>query len=187
MLELRPAQDDVLLLMDLRDQLAGALAAWIQLASHPRMGERAASIGLEVPPEEQGVTKAMRADRAVAGKSLPALIPQVYLHYDPAIIKYLRHRLPLQRQRMDFLLLLPERQRVLIEVDGKHHFAEGERASLRRYADMVSADRELRLAGYEIYRFGANELVGPGAAPTIERFFRRLFDRHGILPAKTVL
>jgi very-short-patch-repair endonuclease len=128
-----------------------------------------------------------KAFRSALGDALPALIPQVYLHYDPAIVKYLRHRLPLKRQRMDFLLLLPDRQRVLIEVDGQHHFAEGDRPSLRAYAEMVSADRELRLAGYEIYRFGANELVGPNAPATIESFFRQLFDRHEILLPKTSL
>ncbi|WP_245419805.1 hypothetical protein [Phyllobacterium salinisoli] len=55
--------------------------------------------------------------RSVLGAALPALLPQVYLHYDPAIVKTLRHRLPLPRQRMDFLLLLPGRQRVVIEVE----------------------------------------------------------------------
>jgi hypothetical protein len=49
---------------------------------------------------------------------LPALVPQVYLHYDPAVVKLLRHRAGLPRQRMDFLLLLPNNQRVVIEVDG---------------------------------------------------------------------
>jgi very-short-patch-repair endonuclease len=81
---------------------------------------------------------------------------------------------------MDFLLLLPGRQRIVIEVDGKHHFSEGDRPSLKAYADMVSADRDLRLAGYEVYRFGANELVGAGAEAKIRDFFDRLFTLHGI-------
>ena len=54
--------------------------------------------------------------RAILGEALPALLPQVYLHYDPAVVKALRHRLPLPRQRMDFLLLLPGRQRIVLEV-----------------------------------------------------------------------
>lgn len=29
----------------------------------------------------------------------------------------------------------------------------------RRYAELVAEDRELRLHGYEVYRFGAAELV----------------------------
>ena len=47
---------------------------------------------------------------------MPALIPQVYLHYDPAVVRTLRHRASFPRQRMDFLLLLPNRARVVIEV-----------------------------------------------------------------------
>ena len=121
-----------------------------------------------------------KAYRSTLGEALPALLPQVYLHYDPAVVKTLRHRLPLPRQRMDFLLLLPSRQRVVIEVDGKHHFSENDLPSLKVYADMVSADRELRLAGYEVYRFGANELVGDGAEAKIKDFFDKLFRLHRI-------
>lgn len=119
--------------------------------------------------------------RSVMGDALPALIPQVYLHYDPAVVKSLRHRLGIPRQRMDFLVLLPERQRVVLEVDGKHHFSEGEKPSLRVYGEMVHADRELRLAGYEVYRFGANELVGAGAEKVIADFFDKLFRLHRIV------
>lgn len=121
--------------------------------------------------------KAFRSD---LGEALPALLPQVYLHYDPAIVKTLRHRLPLPRQRMDFLLLLPGRQRIVIEVDGKHHFSESDRPSLKIYSDMMSADRELRLAGYEVYRFGANELVGDGAEMKAIDFFEKLFRLHRV-------
>jgi hypothetical protein len=121
-----------------------------------------------------------KAYRSALGEALPALLPQVYLHYDPAVVKTLRHRLPLTRQRMDFLILLPSRQRIVIEVDGKHHFSEKDLPSLKVYADMVSADRELRLAGYEVYRFGANELVGDGAEARIRDFFDKLFRLHRI-------
>ena len=121
-----------------------------------------------------------KAYRSDLGEVLPALLPQVYLHYDPAVVKALRHRLPLTRQRMDFLMLLPDRQRIVIEVDGKHHFSEHDRPSLKVYANMVSADRELRLAGYEVYRFGANELVGDGAEARISDFFDKLFRLHRI-------
>ncbi|WP_313913226.1 hypothetical protein, partial [Tahibacter sp.] len=118
--------------------------------------------------------------RNVLNEALPALIPQVYLHYDPAVVKTLRHRLPIPRQRMDFLLLLPGSQRIVLEVDGKHHFSENDTPSLKVYADMVSADRELRLAGYEVYRFGANELVGASAAERVSHFFDKLFRLHRV-------
>lgn len=121
-----------------------------------------------------------KAYRSALGERLPALLPQVYLHYDPAVVKYLRHRLPLPRQRMDFLMLLPNRQRIVIEVDGKHHFSEDDIPSLKVYAEMVAADRELRLAGYEVYRFGANELIGEGAEGRITDFLDKLFRLHRI-------
>ena len=120
--------------------------------------------------------------RLKLGEALPALLPQVYLHYDPAVVSTLRHRLSLPRQRMDFLLLLPGRQRIVLEVDGQHHFSEDGRPSLKVYADMVSADRELRLAGYEVYQFGANELVGKSAESTIVNFFGKLFRLHQVRP-----
>ena len=121
-----------------------------------------------------------RLYRSKLGEGLPALIPQVYLHYDPAIVKLLRHRTGLRRQRMDFLLLLPNSRRVVLEVDGSHHFSRDEKPSLTAYAEMVAADRDLRLAGYDVYRFGANELTATGAGSLIERFFDRLWTLHGV-------
>jgi hypothetical protein len=92
-----------------------------------------------------------------------ALLPQVWLHYDP----YLRPN-PQQRpgavirQRMDFLLLAPGRRRVVLEVDGRHHYATDDgRAAPSRYATMVAEDRRLRLTGYEVYRFGGAEFTRP--------------------------
>jgi very-short-patch-repair endonuclease len=114
------------------------------------------------------------------GARLPALVPQVYLHYDPAVVRRLRHRPGLPRQRMDFLLLLPSRARVVLEVDGSHHFSRDGMPSLEAYSGMAAADRDLRLAGYEVYRFGANELVGQNAMERIRDFFDRLLSQHGI-------
>ncbi len=115
-------------------------------------------------------------------EKLPALIPQVYLHYDPYTLAQLGGVGRLSRQRMDFLLLFSDAGRVVIEVDGSQHFAEDGKPSLARYADMVAADRDLRLAGYEVYRFGANELTGHGSAERIETFFRRLLRKHAVVP-----
>ncbi len=114
------------------------------------------------------------------GRKLPALIPQVYLHYDPYSIKTygIQHLL---RQRMDFLLLLSNTKRIVIEVDGKQHYAEGNTAIPKKYAEMVSLDRELKLLGYEVYRFGGYELTSGKTAVVID-FFQKLFLRHGIVP-----
>ncbi len=76
---------------------------------------------------------------------------------------------------MDFLVLLAARRRVVIEVDGAEHYSEHNRPSPRRYAEMVRADRDLRLAGYEVYRFGGAELPDHARAATVlEPFFDEL-------------
>jgi very-short-patch-repair endonuclease len=115
------------------------------------------------------------------GDDIPALIPQVYLHYDP----YTRaHRVPgnapVSRQRMDFLLLLPHRIRIVIECDGRQHYADDSgRADTHRYAEMVAEDRDLRLRGYEVYRFGGAELTeGPATDRLLAAFFDRLAERY---------
>ena len=114
----------------------------------------------------------------------PALIPQVYLHYDPYTLRELANRdgQVLKRQRMDFLLLLADRSRVVIEIDGKQHYADGDAASPRLYAEMVSEDRRLRLAGYEVYRWGGAELhPDDSEAPRrVEAFFDELLERHEV-------
>ena len=43
-----------------------------------------------------------------------------------------------------------------------------------RYATMVSEDRRLRLAGYEVYRFGGAEFSPDAHAELLESFFEDL-------------
>lgn len=112
------------------------------------------------------------------GFGIPALVPQVYLHYDPYTHRQRGHSgSPLPRQRMDFLLLYSDRRRVVIEVDGQQHYAESGAASPRLYAQMAAEDRRLRLAGYEVYRFGGYELLSPGADQVVAAFFTDLHDK----------
>jgi len=118
--------------------------------------------------------------RPELGDKLSALIPQVYLHYDPYTLRELKGMRRLTRQRMDFLLLFSNYERIVIEIDGKQHYADNDRASPEKYAEMVAADRKLRLAGYEVYRFGAYELQGESGKVVVEAFMRDLFKRHGI-------
>jgi len=61
-------------------------------------------------------------------------------------------------------MLLPGRRCAVLEVDGKHHYATGDRADPRAYGRMVSQDRRLRLAGYEVYRFGGAEFADKASA-----------------------
>jgi very-short-patch-repair endonuclease len=113
---------------------------------------------------------------------LPALLPEVWLHWDP---KTVRERGPeaLARFRMDFLLLLPGETRIVLEVDGKHHYSSDSGAGdPKRYAAQVRADRDLRLCGYDVYRFGEYEFRDEQLAPKmLAEFFDELFRRHRLL------
>jgi very-short-patch-repair endonuclease len=115
------------------------------------------------------------------GEKLPALVPQVYLHYDPYTVRELYGKSRLVRQRMDFLILFSNSDRVVIEVDGKQHYTDstGE-ASPQKYAELVEADRQLRLAGYEVYRFGGYELKNERDKQVIIRFFYQLFKKYNL-------
>ncbi|MGV9248900.1 hypothetical protein [Streptomyces sp. NPDC003710] len=94
----------------------------------------------------------------------------------------------LHRQRMDFLLLAPDRSRIVIEVDGVQHYGRPNppdgsghvthTAVPQLYAEMVAEDRRPRLAGYEIYRFGGWELSQPHAWQLVQDFFTELLARH---------
>lgn len=113
--------------------------------------------------------------------NIPALIPQVYLHFDPKTQQARRaagqNGSPLARQRMDFLILFSNRHRVVIEVDGKQHYANGNIASPTLYSEMVAEDRRLKIAGYEVYRFGGAELMKDSAESMLIEFFDQLAER----------
>jgi very-short-patch-repair endonuclease len=166
------------------------LVAWWQqrnpaLASQPVEVERnlyrRLYSSLDSAPERLLFEAYFTAFRSRCGGNPPALVPQVYLHYDPHTIKQLGGRGRLKRQRMDFLLLFDNRQRVVLEVDGKQHYSKDGAADPGLYATMVSEDRQLRLAGYEIYRFGGAELQGDEGKRLVTSFFEALFERHGIV------
>ena len=76
---------------------------------------------------------------------------------------------------MDFLLLLPRGQRVVLEVDGEHHYASNGRPDPRAYADTMRGDRDLKLAGYEVFRFGTHDLDEQRAEPLLRTFFTDLY------------
>lgn len=122
--------------------------------------------------------------------NIPALLPQVWLYYDPKleadrIIKIFEH------QRMDFLMLISDSRRIVIELDGVQHYGEMKQiagrqypdylASVDKYAKMVSAQRDMTLAGYEVYRFGGKELQDEAKTKLIvQQFFKELLSKHGI-------
>ncbi|WP_329012036.1 hypothetical protein [Streptomyces sp. NBC_00690] len=109
----------------------------------------------------------------------PVLLPEVWLHWDPQTA---RERGPqaLLRSRMDFLLLLPHGQRIVLEVDGSQHYTRdrGQRPDSAKYAQTMASDRDLKLRGYEVFRFGHDELMDTSAAQALlEQFLPALFQR----------
>ena len=112
--------------------------------------------------------------------NLPALLPEVWLHWDPKTVRE-RGAQALTRFRMDFLLLLPQGVRIVIEVDGKAHYAnDAGRADATRYSAMVRADRELKLARYEVFHFGAEELQNGDSGEIVRSFFELLFKEYRV-------
>jgi very-short-patch-repair endonuclease len=81
---------------------------------------------------------------------------------------------------MDFLMLLSNHIRVILEVDGQQHYSVDGKASPHLYAEMVAEDRRLKLAGYEIYRFGGHELQGETGKQVVINFFDALFEHHSV-------
>ncbi|WP_289137743.1 hypothetical protein [uncultured Brevibacillus sp.] len=139
---------------------------------------------LASPPEKLLFKSYFRYFKELFDRNFPAIIPQVYLHYDPYTIKQRTGKPYLSRQRMDFLLLFSNKQRIVLEVDGKQHYSDDDVSSPKKYAEMVQADRELKLNGYEVFRFGGYELMEEEAgAKVIKEFFEGLFKKHGVKPS----
>jgi hypothetical protein len=166
----------------------GDLVAWWR-ERHYAADDRAVAVALcrrlaealGSPPEQLLFETYCKRYGSDSGEAVAALVPQVYLHYDPytkrELTRFAGKELP--RQRMDFLLLPTDRSRIVIEVDGRQHYADNAgTASPQRYAAMAREDRAVRLAGYEVYRFGAAELTGASAARALDEFFDRLLVRH---------
>lgn len=125
------------------------------------------------------------------GDNIPALLPQVYLFYDSKVQKERTVKI-FDHQCMDFLMLFSGSQRVVIELDGVQHYSDGTVqipdspypqpiASTAKYASMVSAQREMTLAGYEVYRFGGKEFQNQEQAKAmVQQFLLDLFSKHRI-------
>ncbi len=86
-------------------------------------------------------------------------------------------------------MVFSHKDRVVIEIDGKQHFAEGNTASPRPYSEMIRAQREMTLLGYDVYRFGGYEFVGADSdeakkkavLENLKKLFVRLISKYGIL------
>jgi len=138
----------------------------------------------ESSPPQRLLFKSFFSSFRDAVPNLPALLPEVWLHWDPKTVKQRGPR-ALLTHRMDFLMLMPGGGRVIIEVDGQQHYGDGHGlADPHRYAQLAAGQRELSLAGYEVYRFAGVELRGDDGPAAVKTFFERLFAHHGVrLPA----
>ena len=89
-------------------------------------------------------------------------------------------------------MLFSGSRRVVIELDGiLGHYGEkyqfpGRKfpdyiASPSLYAQMVEAQRNMTLSGYEVYCFGGKEFEDANQAKEmIKKFFKDLFEKHGL-------
>jgi very-short-patch-repair endonuclease len=134
-------------------------------------------------PPQRALYELYHEIHASAVQDLPALLPEVWLHWDPKTVRD-RGRDALLRFRMDFLLLLPHGQRVVLEVDGSQHYTSADgRPNGTKYAANVRGDRDLKLSGYEVFRFGATELQDrQSARALLQQFFADLFRRFQVTP-----
>lgn len=109
------------------------------------------------------------------GEDFPALLPEVWVHWDHRTISQ-RGAKASPTHRMDFLMLLPGRVRVVLEVDGKQHYSDdNDRPSPERYAQTMRGGRRLQSAGYQVRRIGGYELIGDRALATVSEVFDGIF------------
>jgi very-short-patch-repair endonuclease len=91
-----------------------------------------------------------------------------------------------ETMRMDFLMLLPGNRRVVLEVDGMQHFTRngGTEPDSAKYAATMAGDRDLKFGGYEVFRFGHDELRDRDRAqPLLASFFDTLLGRPSASPS----
>jgi hypothetical protein len=115
------------------------------------------------------------------GDRLPALLPRVYFHNVPGMINELNRGKKLENYRIDFLMILPEHKNVVIQVDSKQHYADYDKFSPKKYAEILSAERKLKLNNYEVFRFSAFEFNSKNEENAIEDFFTKLFEKYSVI------
>lgn len=164
------------------------LQAW-WTRHHPECDEKTAKKALyarllnALPTDSPPQQRLFRAYHVIYGDripNLPALLPEVWLHWDPKTVRE-RGARALLGQRMDFLLLT-RNHRIVLEVDGMSHYTdETARPSPAAYARHTALDRTMRLRGYEVFRFGGAELhTDEQALSILTPFFRDLLDRYNL-------
>ncbi|MDX2096685.1 MAG: hypothetical protein SFW36_02830 [Leptolyngbyaceae cyanobacterium bins.59] len=122
----------------------------------------------------------LKAFRFQYKENLPALLPQVYLQIPSAIVGSLE---PDREQIVHFLMRLSEHQKIVIHIDDPHAYVD-ERGKYQphKHAEIQAQNRELGIAGYEVYFFTEAELRNPEAGAIVEQFFRQLFQKYEVKP-----
>lgn len=138
-------------------------------------------LSLDSEPEKQFMKIYYNNLHRLENNKLPALIPQIYCHYDPKSAR-MRNGQIYVHQRMDFLLLFSNNRRVVIEIDGKQHYSVGDKASPKLYSKMVEDDRKLKLYGYDVFRFGGFEFVDTSEIQKkIVQFIQDLYNYYELI------
>lgn len=176
----RPVSTNGLLWRDLQEWWAAQTLETDNIRSKKALYRRLQQSLPDTSPPQKRLFDAFFRGFGQAVYELPALLPEVWLHWDPKTVRE-RGARALLNHRMDFLMLLPGSVRVVIEVDGQQHYAdESGRASTSKYAELVASTRELSLSGYEVYRFAGLELQTDDAPAKVKAFFMALFARHKV-------
>lgn len=96
-----------------------------------------------------------------------ALFPQVWMQYDTRSASDRGGVSAFKHQRMDFMLFLKKGKTLILEIDGRDHYAnklipkpkeckyDVYIADPDKYAEMMNEDRKMRFNGYEVLRYGA--------------------------------
>ena len=109
----------------------------------------------------------------------PALLPELWLHYDPLTKKVRGGVKVLESQRCDFFLKIGRRE-IILEVDGIQHYATADKKpDYIGYGRQCAWDRDRLLNGYEIYRFGTSEFI-IGFDESIKVFMKKLVSTSNI-------
>ena len=83
-------------------------------------------------------------------------------------------------------MLFSQRDRIVIEIDGKQHYSDGDISSPIKYAEMVKAQREMCLQGYDVYRLGGKEFCGSDQGKQeVRPFFISLFKKYTVKSTET--
>ncbi|WP_257131258.1 endonuclease domain-containing protein [Bacillus cereus] len=88
---------------------------------------------------------------------------------------------PKHRYTMDFMVIPNNKTKIIIEIDGREHYSELKNkqyiAKPCLYAAQVKEDRELKLKGYSVFRFGGFEVMD-GKEEDLTEEMKKVFNPY---------